>query len=78
MYVFVYRRQNVKKIFKYLYQYEAFFFFLEAILLTCIWSNENKPAQICMYESHDNFLYTVTWNNLSRKFVAAENVSYKD
>jgi hypothetical protein len=40
--------------------------------------NINKPAQICMYESHDNFLYTVTCNNLSRKLVVAENVSYED
>jgi hypothetical protein len=53
-------------------------FYPKANILTCRWSNENKPAQICMYESHDNFLYTVTCNNLSRKLVVAENVSYED
>ena len=50
----------------------------EANILTCRWSNENKPAQICMYESHDNFEYTVTCNNFSTKFIVAENVSYED
>ena len=30
-------------------------FYIEAILLTCRWSKEYKPEQICMYESHDNF-----------------------
>ena len=53
-------------------------FYPKTNILTCRWSNENKPAQICMYESHDNFLYTVTCNNLSRKLVVAENVSYED
>jgi hypothetical protein len=33
---------------------KLFFFYLETILLTCRWRNENKPAQICMYGSHDN------------------------
>jgi hypothetical protein len=54
MYVFVYRRRNAKNIFKHLYKYETFFY-LEAILLTCRWSYQNKPAQIFLYEAHDNF-----------------------